>query len=255
MDRHLKERLVGAAVLVAAATILIPEMLSVTHDSSDVIQESTSSSDSSGIKTYTIDLSAPSGETPRPDQASPQTFIEPAPPPEPVPANNAAAEPQSASVPTQSVIVNRDEQLLDQYRTPHAAPNSVTEPKPAAAQAVENKSEKSETKTVEKNTEKAIANQVAVATEKNSTKSQGKPAEQSRGGWAVQVASFEARATSDRVAAELKGRGFSAFVVPFSAKGKTMYRVRVGPVEDRAAAEVLLKKIRPLHPQAALAPP
>jgi cell division septation protein DedD len=34
-----------------------------------------------------------------------------------------------------------------------------------------------------------------------------------------------------------------------------MYRVRVGPVEDRAAAEALLKKIRPLHPQAALAPP
>jgi DedD protein len=72
------------------------------------------------------------------------------------------------------------------------------------------------------------------------------------GAWAVQVASFSVRTTSERIAAELKQKGYPAFVTSFATTGQTMYRVRVGPVEDRSAAEALLKKIKPLHPGAAV---
>jgi DedD protein len=68
----------------------------------------------------------------------------------------------------------------------------------------------------------------------------------------VQVASFSVRTTSERIAAELKQKGYPAFVTSFATTGQTMYRVRVGPVEDRSAAEALLKKIKPLHPGAAV---
>jgi DedD protein len=200
VDRYLKERLVGAAVLVAAATILIPEMLSGPHDSSGVVQESSASSDSTGVKTYTIDLNAPSAQTTRSDQSLPQTFIEPAPPPEPVPSDKALAESQSAAGPTESSIVTRDEQLLDQYRTPSSTPSSSANAKPTAL-VDKNEPEKPETKTTEKSAEeKAIGNPIEPTHNKNQTKSQGKPVDQPRGSWAVQVASFEARPTSERVA-------------------------------------------------------
>jgi DedD protein len=75
------------------------------------------------------------------------------------------------------------------------------------------------------------------------------------GGWSVQVASFSVRATSERVTADLKSKGFPAFVASFAGTGQTMYRVRVGPVADRAAADALLKKIKPLYPDANVAAP
>jgi DedD protein len=69
------------------------------------------------------------------------------------------------------------------------------------------------------------------------------------------VGSFGVRATSDRIAADLKHEGFSAFVVAFQSGNQTMYRVRVGPERDRASAEALLRKLKAGHPTATLVPP
>ncbi len=75
------------------------------------------------------------------------------------------------------------------------------------------------------------------------------------GGWTVQVGSFGVRATSDRLAADLKREGFTAFIVAFQSSGNTLYRVRVGPARDRATAEVLLRRVKALHPAATLVAP
>ena len=56
MERIVKERLVGAAVLMAAAVILIPEMLSGPDRTSESEPAAQARSDAP-IKTYTIDLS------------------------------------------------------------------------------------------------------------------------------------------------------------------------------------------------------
>jgi DedD protein len=74
-------------------------------------------------------------------------------------------------------------------------------------------------------------------------------------GWTVQVGSFSVRATSDRVAADLKKEGFAAFVVAFHNGDQTMFRVRVGPEHDRASAEILLRKLKLQHPNATLVAP
>ena len=172
VDRHLKERLVGAAVLAAVAYILIPEMLDGPRDAVTPAPSGEPAVDG-GMKSYTIDLTAPKTrevESPPAQQAEK---------PAPKPTDSMASKPE---------------------RAPE---------KPSAAA----------------------------------------PAD---GAWAVQVASFGARATSERIAEELKANGFSAYVVTFVAKEQTMYRVRVGPVRDRDAAEALLAKVKPLHPNAAI---
>ncbi|MCC6171818.1 MAG: SPOR domain-containing protein, partial [Gammaproteobacteria bacterium] len=63
-------------------------------------------------------------------------------------------------------------------------------------------------------------------------------------GFAVQVGSFASRASADRLAAELRGRRFETFVSPVRSSGRQLYRVRVGPVEDRAAAQALAVRLK-----------
>jgi cell division septation protein DedD len=72
----------------------------------------------------------------------------------------------------------------------------------------------------------------------------------------IQLGSFVSRANADRLAQELKGKGFRASVSESSGAGRRLYRVRVGPVPDHAAAEQVTAKLRAAgHPGAILPKP
>lgn len=63
-------------------------------------------------------------------------------------------------------------------------------------------------------------------------------------GWAVQLGSFSAAGNADALASRMREAGFEAFVQRIQASNGTMYRVRVGPVADRDAAEALAVRVR-----------
>ncbi len=75
------------------------------------------------------------------------------------------------------------------------------------------------------------------------------------GGWMVQVGSFSAQDTARQIAANLKELGFPAFVGAVQVNGKTLYRVRVGAMSDRASAEATLQKLRTSYPGASVIAP
>ena len=57
--------------------------------------------------------------------------------------------------------------------------------------------------------------------------------------WAVQLGAFSNRGKAEQLVAELRKRGYAAFVLEYRATGQVLYRVRVGPEQDRArAAEI-----------------
>jgi DedD protein len=58
----------------------------------------------------------------------------------------------------------------------------------------------------------------------------------------VQLGSFASHANAERLAHQLKGQGFAASVSQ-GTSGRHLYRVRVGPVHDRAAATQLQGKL------------
>lgn len=64
------------------------------------------------------------------------------------------------------------------------------------------------------------------------------------GTYFVQLGSFAARNSATNLAAQLKSRGFAAAVTPVTAGGRTLHRVRVGPVADRAAGDALASRLR-----------
>jgi len=240
VDRHLKERLIGAAVLIAAAVILIPEMLSGPNDKAQDNEASpaaasapTAAADGSPVKTYTIDLNkaaagdtkwqpeAPAASAPTTD-AKPAVEISPAPPPEIADELPVVATVKPSSKPAE-------------LPTPTIA---TPAPKPATQTLAQKPKDPAPNYAAPKD----AAKEVELAANVKASAATGK--------WAVQVASFGVRATSERIAKDLKSQGHPAYVAESQVKGQTMYRVRVGPVEERAAAEALLRKVKTTHPNA-----
>jgi DedD protein len=63
-------------------------------------------------------------------------------------------------------------------------------------------------------------------------------------GWMIQVGSFASRENAERLARDLKSKGFAASVSESRGGGRNLYRVRVGPEADRAAAQAVLSRLR-----------
>jgi DedD protein len=70
------------------------------------------------------------------------------------------------------------------------------------------------------------------------------PAPAKAGDWIVQLGSFSQRANADRLAADLERKGFSASVEQGGGPSGKLFRVRAGPVADRAAAEALAGRLK-----------
>lgn len=62
-------------------------------------------------------------------------------------------------------------------------------------------------------------------------------------GWAVQLGSFARRENATRLAKELQEKGFSSYLEPLNSGGRTLHRVRVGPVGQREAAAKLASRL------------
>jgi len=61
--------------------------------------------------------------------------------------------------------------------------------------------------------------------------------------WAVQLGAFSSRAKADQMVAELRKRGYAAFVLEYRATGQVLNRVRVGPEQDRDRAVEIAERL------------
>ncbi len=70
------------------------------------------------------------------------------------------------------------------------------------------------------------------------------PAAMARFGFSVQVGAFSDGSSAENVRQKLRGKGFDSYVVPASASGDGKWRVRVGPVPTRNAADSLAGRLK-----------
>ena len=214
VERHVKERLIGAAVLVAAAVILIPEMLSG-PDSDPENEERAIATSDAPLKTYTIDLSKSASQATA-AQSDPMSTAAPPPESSPVAPDPIAATDEA--IPESNEGGNPTDQAVAVTPEPAPAPATPTvvpQPRPEPAPA----------------------------------RPEPMPAAPN-GGWAVQLGSFSTRATADGLATRMKANGVPAFVMPVNTGAKTLYRVRIGPLPDREAATATLGKVKASVPAA-----
>lgn len=60
----------------------------------------------------------------------------------------------------------------------------------------------------------------------------------------MQVGAFSSVATAGKLVADLESAGYPAYLAPISKGGKTLQRVRVGPVAARAEADRLAERLK-----------
>ena len=75
-----------------------------------------------------------------------------------------------------------------------------------------------------------------------------------RGNFVVQLGTFANRENADKLVRDMTAKGFAAFVVPTTSSRGELYRVRVGPTRDRAAAEALAAQLKRLGQSGSIVP-
>jgi DedD protein len=212
VERLVKERLVGAAVLMAAAIILIPEMLSGPDRCSHAQPAADKTRGDVPIKTYTIDLS-------QPRQAPPAAVVE-----------NRAPPPEESAV----------------SQTPEAQPSPGDQAKPEVSQQSAEVTAQAQPQPAAPPSQPVIEQPTAAAsTGRTPQRPLASDSEAPTSGrWAVQVGTFSKEANAQRLAKQLRDQGQTAFVMPVKSAGVTLYRVRIGPWQDRASAEAALRELK-----------
>jgi len=199
LDERLKQRLVGALVLVFLAVIFLPMLLDG------------------------------GGRLPVRDES---TLVMP---PKPIPINNTL-ELDKADWPSPVLEVVPDEQPVEPEPEP-PAPDPVTDVVPADTPPA---------KPVDKPA--AAAKPVPPPAKPVATPAPAPTGLQADrpplSGWVVQVGSFSARDNALALRDRLRKKKYTAFLAPATEKGKTLYRVRVGPELDRRRANVLQERLR-----------
>jgi cell division septation protein DedD len=226
MDQGLKERLIGAAVLVALGVWLIPLLLDGPDDGAEdgpvSLQLPIPGVQSAPVRTEVVDL-------------------------------NAAREPQSA------VIVVDDAAAAERARRAAAAPGAEPAAVPSTARSSDGGAAASsetvaaaEAAALERAAELEAAAASAGTSAPAQTAAPSEPAASApvpespprradppmaSGDWAIQLGSFGEEENARRLAERVAGFGFEPRISDYRAGGRTMYRVRVGPHPTRAAAE------------------
>lgn len=114
-------------------------------------------------------------------------------------------------------------------------------PAPAAAAAASAAADKTPPRPAP--TEQAKSAQPAAVRGTPGDKAAPLPPEPKGDGMAIQVAALRGRAEADAVVARLKGKGYSAYIVPALPGQPAGFRVRVGKFKTRAEAEKVAAKL------------
>ena len=203
MERALKERIVGAIVLVAVIVLVVPVFLDG-PPTDEVISERV--------------------PLPGQEEQTMQTVVLDRDRDEPVPAPIAAAPSvDSLEEERAETSVERDETPAPAEETTVAQapvedpPPPVAEPMPEPV--VEDEQIRDEAP-------------VEVASVTSST-----------GMWAVQIGSFSSQENAENLAADLRRQGFAAFLSQHAGSSGQLHRVRVGPQRDREEAEAMAARL------------
>ena len=208
MDRALKERIIGAVVLVIVVVLVVPVFLDGPQDNSETVSEGISLPGQANDGTRTVvldrDRSEPVPESGRTsaDEPLPETVDEPSPETvaEPVPVAETARAAPSGDEPAGA---DPDSDVVEPAAAAESPAATVVEPEPAP----------------------------------------DTPTRSATGMWAVQLGSFSNEVNAERLAADLRQEGFAAFLSKLSTNSGELHRVRVGPQRDREAAEIMLARL------------
>lgn len=215
MDAQLKQRVVGAAVLVALGVIFIPLMLDNGDDPGPAVDLDIGSPAPADFNSRVIPIDDETMDRveraldAEPDEFTGQARMDDA-------ASDAMAD--------DPVIEPAGAPVAEAGPEPEAEPEPETPPAPVPSLAADK----------------------ARTPAEQATSTASQPAAPPRTGvtaWVVQVGSFTTQANADGLVQRLKQAGYTAFIEPLGDGDKPTYRVRVGPELTKLTAERIRDEI------------
>ena len=215
MERALKERIIGAVVLVAVAVLVVPVFLDGPPGEDTIVRERIAlpgQTADDGVTTVVLDRDRSDPVPRRRRQAEGWT---------PGPSETSAA----------AAVETRAEDAV-----------AAVTPPPRNDQADE--SERREPAEAPIRNEAPVQNEAPVPSNEPPPVSEPPAATRSSTGmYAVQLGSFSNPDNAERLAAELRQQGFAAFLSQLDTPNGELHRVRIGPQKDREAAETMAARL------------
>jgi cell division septation protein DedD len=271
LELLVKERLTGAIILVVLIVLLVPELLSgPKHPVTQTPAAAASSAEEVPLRSYTINLAddahprgtsgTPSNGPAMPQPSGPEqpSAAQSGAPADSSVSGSAGSEAQNDSSAQQpgdssgsgAVAQNSPAQSSQAQTAPatpaQTAPTPQAPPQPPATRTTPKHETPKQTHVAAAADKPASKPHTPVPTQVAANKASAPPEKASApegSGWYVQLGVFKVRENADRLASEVRGKGFKASVAPVSASHK-LFRVRVGPAADRAAAQELQGRLR-----------
>jgi len=224
VDIALKQRLVGASVLIALAVVVLPMLLGGRPEGD-------------AVKTTRIEVSEPPEETDFTVRRYPvgeQGGVEVPPPP---PAKLDLPAPQ-ATDPVQAEPMPAEAGLAE------AAPDDAGDPAATAPQGEESAAPQAATVAAAEPAPEPESEPVPAVAEAPVAARKETPSASPSGRYVVQVASFGSVGNARKLAEKLGGLGYSVLTDTVTADVGTLNRVRVGPYASEAEAQQAVARLR-----------
>jgi DedD protein len=190
MERALKERIIGATVLVVFVVLVVPIFLDGPPADGEIVTERVLLPGQSDQETQTVVLERDRTEpVPVANSAGEAAASEPA----------AAAEPEQRDEAPEPVVIRQPEPSTIPPKPEPEPPAEESDPEPEPTS--------------------------------------------STGMWAVQLGSLSNKENAERLASDLRKQGYAAFLSKLETGSGTLHRVRIGPQENRAAAEAIAARL------------
>ena len=265
MERRVKERLVGATILVVLIILIVPELLSGPKARVTPVQPPSAAGPAEAVRNVTVDL-ATSKATPAENT-----------PAENIPTDNTAAS--ATSLPAESTTAagasvsgeaapgnTASGGATASGEAPTAEPAPGEAPVGPASTSRANRAQGPPTIATLKAQQPAHSTHPELESQPSIPRSAAEgskpgnasatpPAGAPNHHWAVQLGSFASRANAEKLVRQRKPLDASLYLSS-SGKGASLrYRVRIGPLADRDAAEHMVAKLKKEGQSASVVPP
>jgi len=235
MDRRVKERLVGASILVALIVLIVPELLSgpVPNPPAPNAAGAALPSAAEPVRNVTVDIAA--GRAAAIPETAPSADVAAA-------ALHGDAQPVAAAA-----------QRPTSVQRPAADQSPAADESPAADQSAA----ATQSAATERSPAASAAPASALETPAPSPRSTAAPVKTAAGthSWSVQLGSFASHANADKLVRQMRAQGFAVYVLTGGSQSTLRYRVRIGPMADRAVAAQMMAKLKAQGHVSSLVPP
>jgi DedD protein len=224
MDRRVKQRLVGASILVVLIVLIVPELFQGPKAPTPIADPTAPGP----VESHNVVVDMATSKTTSTEEAT----------------SAASATGTDSSSDTAARAASAATESNAESAAAGAAPQAAAPSRPAPPTVVTLQAQPPAATLEKTSPSPRSAATAAAAAPHEAAPHEAAPVETSRHSWAVQLGSFASRVNAEKLQRNLKAQGYPATVSSGGSGRASRFRVRVAPLADRAAADRMVARLK-----------